>query len=113
MNDFLFVFRNDQSKMPVRSPEEMQALTKKWMDWIGSIAAQNKLTDRGNRLEFTGKVLRGGKVVTDGPYAEMKESLGGYSIVKANSLAEAAKLAEGCPVFEVGGSVEVREIGVM
>jgi hypothetical protein len=113
MKDFLFVFRNDPAVMLKRSPEEMQAITKKWMDWIGGIAAQNKLSDRGNRLESTGKVLRGNKVVTDGPYTELKETLGGYSLVKANSLQEAAKLAEGCPVFEVGGSVEVREISPM
>jgi hypothetical protein len=112
MKDFLFVFRNDLVG-PTGSPEEMQAITKKWMDWIGGIAAQNKLTDRGNRLSSTGKVVRPNNVITDGPYAEVKELIGGYTIVKANSIEEAAELASGCPILSIGGNVEVREISVM
>ncbi|MES1226190.1 MAG: YciI family protein, partial [Bacteroidota bacterium] len=95
------------------SPEEMQAMTKKWMDWIGGIAAQNKLVDRGNRLDGAGKVVRPNNVITDGPYSEIKELIGGYTLVKANSLEEAAALAKGCPILTIGGNVEVREISVM
>jgi len=113
MKDFLLVFRNDYSTMPKASPEEMQASTKRWMDWIGGIAAQNKLTDRGNRLVPAGKVLRAGNVITDGPYSEIKESLVGYSLVKANSLDEATELAKGCPILKIGGNVEVREISIL
>jgi hypothetical protein len=96
--------------MPKGSPEQMQASTKRWMDWIGGIAAQNKLSDRGNRLVPEGKILKGDNVITDGPYTEIKESIVGYSIVKAASLEEATELAKGCPVFLIGGTVEVREI---
>jgi len=113
MKDFLFVFRADYSNMRQGTPEEMQAMTKRWMDWIGGIAAQNKLADRGNRLVTTGKVVKTGNVVTDGPYMEIKESIGGYSIVKAASLDEAAEIAKGCPIYAQGGSVEVREIDIM
>src|SRR6185312_3556883 len=108
MKDFLFLFRMNGA--PTGSPDEMQAMTKRWMDWIGGIAAQNKLTDRGNRLYPSGKVLKPGNIITDGPYSEIKESIGGYSIVKADSLEEATELAKGCPGLTVGGSVEVREI---
>ena len=83
------------------------------MDWIGGIAAQNKLVDRGNRLFPSGKVVKPGNIITDGPYSEIKESIGGYSIVKADSLEEATELAKGCPALTVGGSVEVREIREM
>lgn len=110
MKDFLLLFRADYQNQPTGNPQEMQALTKKWMDWIGSIAAQNKLTDRGNRLENTGRVLKPGNVTTDGPFCEMKEIIGGYSIIKAASMDEAEKIAKGCPVFTIGGSVEVREV---
>ena len=110
MNDFLFLFRADYTEYAKRSPEEMQSMTKKWMDWIGNIAAQNKLADRGNRLETDGRVIRPGSIVTDGPYCEIKESLGGYIVVKAESLDAAAEIAKGCPVYSIGGSVEVREI---
>ena len=113
MKDFLFVFRTDLSQMANNSPEEMQATMKLWMDWIGGIAAQNKLVSRGERLMPAGKVLKPGNVITDGPYMEIKESIGGYSIVKAASLEEAAGLAKGCPVLAYGGCVEVREINPM
>jgi hypothetical protein len=111
MKDFLFLFRMNGA--PAGSPDEMQAMTKRWMDWIGGIAAQNKLTDRGNRLFSSGKVVKPGNVITDGPYTEIKESIGGYTIVKADSLEEATELAKGCPGLSVGASVEVREIREM
>jgi hypothetical protein len=113
MKDFLFVFRAEPNSSGNASPDEMQAMTKRWMDWIGGIAAQNKLADRGNRLFPSGKVVKPGNIITDGPYSEIKESIGGYSIVKANSLEEAAELAKGCPALSVGGTVEVREINQM
>ena len=113
MKDFLFVYRMEYNKTADRSPEEMQAVTKRWMDWIGGIAAQNKLADRGNRLDPNGKVVRPGNVITDGPYTEIKETLGGYSLVRANSIDEAIELAKGCPILSFGGNVEVREISVM
>ena len=99
--------------MPKASPEEMQASTKRWMDWIGGIAAQNKLTDRGNRLVPTGKVVNADNVIADGPYTEIKESIVGYSIVKAASIQDATELAKGCPILKIGGNVEVREISVL
>jgi len=99
--------------MPKASPEEMQATTQKWMNWVAGIAAQNKLADRGNRLVSSGKVLKSGGVITDGPYTEIKESILGYSLVKATSLEEATELANGCPVLSIGGNVEIREINVL
>ena len=113
MKDFLLAFRTDYTTMPKGSPEEMQASTKRWMDWIGGIAAQNKLTDRGNRLVPSGKVVKAGNVIADGPYTEIKESIVGYSIVKAASIEDATELAKGCPILKIGGNVEVREISVM
>ncbi|MBO9619395.1 MAG: transcription initiation protein [Niabella sp.] len=113
MKDFLFLYRADYSAYAKRSPEELQSITKKWMDWIGSIAAQNKLADPGNRLENGGRVVKPNNVVTDGPYCEIKESLGGYSLVRVDTIEEAVALAKGCPVYTIGGSVEVREISKM
>jgi hypothetical protein len=110
MKDFLFVFRNESGNVTALTPEERQALDKKWMDWIGGIAAQNKLKDVGNRLQREGKVVKPGNLVTDGPYTEIKEAVGGYTLVKASTLDEAAQLAHGCPILSVGGNVEVREI---
>lgn len=113
MKQFLLVYRADYNTLPKMSAEQAQANTQKWMSWIAGIAAQNKLQDRGNSLVSSGRVLdpRGG--VTDGPYTEIKESIMGYSIVKASSYEEVAELAGGCPVFAVGGSVEIREVNAM
>ena len=113
MNEFLLLFRTDYETMnslPMRSPEEMQANAKAWMEWIGGIAAQNKLVDQGNRLVPSGKVVKAGNVITDGPYTEIKECIVGYTIVKAASIEEATELVKGCPTLALGGSVEVREI---
>ncbi|MEP6676321.1 MAG: YciI family protein [Ferruginibacter sp.] len=111
MKEFLLIFRNDFSNNPsTRSPEEMQATMKKWMDWLGGVAAQNKLVSRGNSLHGGGKILKSGNVITDGPYVEIKEAVGGYSIIKADSIEEAVELSKGCPILESGGNVEVREI---
>lgn len=116
MKDFLLVYRTDENTMnslPNRSPEEMQTNEKRWMDWIGGIAAQNKLADPGNRLVPYGKVVRAGNVIADGPYTEIKECIVGYSIVKATSVEEAIELVKRCPVLAIGGNVEVREINVI
>jgi hypothetical protein len=110
MKEFLFVFRTDYKAVPKASPEEMQARTKKWQDWIGGIAAQNKLVQTGKRLSFDGKVVRANGVITDGPYTEIKETMGGYMFIKVETLEEAIELAKGCPILDVDGNVEIREI---
>jgi hypothetical protein len=95
----------------VASPEQIQIWMKQTMDWIGGIAAQNKFSG-GNGLPFEdSRVVRPNNVVTDGPYGEIKETIGGYIIVKANSVEEAVEFAKGCPVLQgEGNSVEVRKI---
>ncbi len=111
MNEFLFIFRrNEVSDEPIPSPEQLQAMMKPWQDWIGSIAAQNKLVSNGNRLSSEGRVVKSGNVITNGPYVEMKEAIGGYMIVRANSIDEATALTKDCPILNMGGNVEVRTI---
>jgi len=113
MKQFLLVYRADYKTYPKGSPEEMQAITQKWMNWVAGIAAQQKLADRGNRLVDSGKVLKSNGSVSDGPYTEIKESIMGYSLILANSLEEATELSNGCPVLSYGGSVEIREINAL
>ncbi len=81
-----------------------------WQDWLGNIAAQNKLVDMGNRLLDEGAVIKAGNEVVNGPYADIKEGIGGYTIIRAESLIEAIELAKGCPVTSIGGNVEVRQL---
>jgi hypothetical protein len=109
MKEFLLIFRRDfVTKEEQPSPEQIQKMMKPWQDWMGSLAAQNKLASSGNRLASDGRVVKSDKIVTDGPYVEIKEAIGGYIVVKANDLDEAAELAKGCPVLNIGGNVEVR-----
>ncbi|MDB5159163.1 MAG: transcription initiation protein [Mucilaginibacter sp.] len=110
MNDFLLIFRRDANFDLQLTPAQMQEVTKPWQDWMGSLAAQNKLADSGNRLATDGRVVKPGSIITDGPYVEVKESVGGYIVIRAASLDEAAELSKGCPILATGGNVEIRQI---
>lgn len=112
MTEFMMIFRNEYNPSFKPSPEQMQASIKQWQDWIGGIAAQGKFVST-NRLGFEGKTLKPNNVIADGPYAEVKEIVGGYILVKANDIDEAMKLAEGCPILNIGGHVEVRNVMTM
>ena len=111
MKEFMMIFRNEKSDAPKPSPEQMQAMVKQWQDWIGGIAAQGKFVST-NALGFEGKTVQANALVTDGPYAEVKEIVGGYIIVKADDLDAAVKLSYGCPTLAMGGKVEVRDVMV-
>jgi len=110
MNEFMLIFRH-QDGTKIASPEQMQIWMKQTMDWIGGIAAQNKFVE-GNGLPFAdARVVHHGNVVTNGPFGEIKETLGGYIIVKADSVEEAVEFAKGSPVLAGdGNTVEVRRL---
>lgn len=104
----MMIFRSEES-VEQPTPEQMQAQVKVWQDWIGGIAAQDKFVGT-NALGMEAKIVKANNVITDGPYMELKEMVGGYIIVKAENIDEAIKLSEGCPTLGYGGSVEVRDI---
>jgi hypothetical protein len=109
MKDFMFIFTNNPGK-PKATPEEMQANMQLWFSWIDKLKAKNIYVS-GEALMPGGKMIKGKKaVVTDGPFAESKEVVGGYFIVKANTLEEATELAKDCPDLPLDGKVEVREV---
>jgi hypothetical protein len=111
MNEFLLIFRRDETSTNNQpSPEQLQNMMKVWQNWMGSIAARDKLVSSGNRLAYDGKVVKPGGLVTDGPFVEIKEAIGGYIIIRAESLEEAADISKGCPILLAGGNVEVRMI---
>jgi len=113
MKEFMLIFIGEDPTGKQFSPDQMQAQMAKWMSWIDDLKSKGSYVD-GKPLTPAAKTVKGKKpVVTDGPFAESKEIVGGYFIVKANSLDEAAAIAKGCPDFELGGSVEVREVMVM
>ncbi len=110
MDEYLYLFRGGQDKRSKQSPEEMQAHMQKWGDWIKVLTEQGKFVG-GLPLEEAGKVVReNGDIITDGPFTEGKEVVGGYFIVKVSSEEEAIEISKDCPIFDHGGSVEVRKI---
>ncbi len=107
MKEFVLIFRHSNKSDSKPSPEQMQER----MNWLGSIAAQNKLADKGNTLSLTNaKIVKPDHVITDGPYTEIKEFISGYMVVKTETIEEALELAKGNPIFKMGGNVEVREV---
>jgi hypothetical protein len=108
--NFLFVYRNSSESYGSMSPEEMQQMLQKWQAWITEGIRQGWMLDAGDGLKKEGRVVNGKKVVSDGPFIEVKEIVGGFSIVQADTLDAAAELAKGCPIFLRGGSVEVRPL---
>ena len=110
MNEFVLIFRNDFQPEVKFSPDEMQAIMQQWQTWMGGMAAKGQLASSGNRLGGNGKTVRPASVVTNGPYAEIKEMVSGYIIVNADTIDDAAEIAGGCPILNVNGNVEVRNI---
>jgi hypothetical protein len=111
MSDFTFLYRGRDTNA---SPEQMQKTMEKWRAWFKQLGEQGHLKDIGHPLENSGKVVRGKqKSVTDGPFAEAKDVVGGFTLIQARDLEQATDLSKNCPILEVGGSVEVRPIQVL
>src|SRR5262245_37780963 len=92
------------------SPEEMQQVADTWMAWFNRLKEQGIAT-AGNPLEREGKIVgENGRIVSDGPFAESKETIGGYFLLKVNTLDEAVAIARDCPGLPYGIRVEVRPV---
>jgi hypothetical protein len=93
------------------SAEQLQRQIERYMNWIEKLRREGHFV-AGEPLAETGKVLSGknGSTVTDGPYTESKEEVGGYFIIRAKDLEAAIEFSKGCPIFANHGSVEVRPI---
>ena len=92
------------------SPEEMQSNMGKWMAWVDKLNQEGRYAS-GEALLPGGKLVSASNTVTDGPYTEGKELVGGYFVVNAKDMDEAVKIAqEGYPDFEYGGTVQVRPV---
>ena len=108
MSEFVFLYRGGSRD---GSPAEMQQVMQKWMAWFKELAEKGHVKDRGQPLEQAGKLVNGKrKTVTDGPFAEAKDVVGGYTLILAKDLDEAADLSKGCPILDFDGQVEVRPV---
>ncbi len=109
MASFMLVFRGGNHRND--SPEQMQQHMKKWMTWFEGLTRSGVYKGQGAPLEPGGKVVRGTRrAVSDGPYAEAKDLVGGYAIIEAKDLDAAVEYARDCPTFEKDGVVEVRPV---
>jgi hypothetical protein len=92
----------------------MQKTVQKWVAWFKELGANGYMKDPGHPLAASGKVVNGKqKTIHDGPFAEAKDVVGGYMVVEAKDLEHAVEISKGCPILEVGGSVEVRPIEII
>src|SRR5246127_1657337 len=108
MSEFVFLYRGGARD---GSPEQMQQTMQKWMAWLKQLGEKGHIKDQGQPLERTGKLVKGKqKTVTDGPFPEAKDIVGGYTLIGARDLDQAVELSKGCPILEVDGGVEVRPV---
>ncbi|MCW3090085.1 MAG: hypothetical protein JWP81_1154 [Ferruginibacter sp.] len=114
MKEYLFLFRGGDGSTLQKSSEAWQAHMQKWMSWMGGLAEQGSLVS-AQPLNTDGKQIMGTKkLVTDGPFMEGKEMVGGYLMCKASSYDDAVEIAKGCPILDFeDGKVEVRQIQEM
>lgn len=113
MNEYALIMRHEDGGK-LASPEQMQVWMQQTMEWIAGIASQGKFVG-GTGLPFDdARVVvakNGQRLVTNGPFGDIKETIGGFITVRAGSVEEAVEFARGCPVLQgEGNSVEVRKI---
>ena len=92
------------------SPEDMQRIVEKYLNWSQQLRDKNQHL-AGEELSSNGRVVtvKNGKVV-DGPFAETKESVGGFWLIEAENLEQAVQISRSCPHLDFKGEVEVREV---
>jgi len=111
LHEFLLVVHRDiTSTNPIPTADQMKEAMKPYQEWIGSIAAQNRLVEPPRRWDVDGRVIKHDKrtSVHSGPYHEGHVSIGGAFFIKAKDYDEAVEIAKGCPIIKYGAIVEVR-----
>ena len=112
MSDYLFLFVGGNATQEDLSPEEMQQHMQKWFTWIAALRDKG-IYKGGEPLEDGGLIVTSDQTVTDGPFPEAKEMVGGYIMISAESIQAASEIAKDCPVLNFGGRVEVRQVAVI
>jgi hypothetical protein len=107
-NDYLLLFRGGANPEDM-SPEQMRATMNNWMMWMKGLKKSKQLT-LGHPLQDAGRLLSGARGKNVAPFSDTPDSIGGYLLIKAKSQAEATKIAKGCPIFNNGGTVELRPV---
>ena len=112
MPNYMLLLHNDPADWKKMSPEEMQKAIQKFIAWRQKLDSHKILVGSAKLRDDAGKVIRGKDHmrVTDGPYSETKEVLGGYFTIAAANYAAAVEQCRDCPALEYGGTIELREV---
>jgi hypothetical protein len=110
MANFLFVYRHTTDNFRNLTPEQMQLQMQRWHKWMNEGLEKGWMVNVGDGLGKEGRVVNAQKVVTDGPFVEAKEIVGGFTIIQADTIDAAAEIAKSCPCLLIGGRVEVRPL---
>jgi hypothetical protein len=111
MSEFAFLFHGSHWAEPA---DVQRANLQRWAAWMKDLGERGLITNPGQPLEYAGKFVTGqAKVITDGPFAEAKDVISGFIVIKAADAAEAADIAKGCPILDAGGAVEVRPVRIL
>jgi hypothetical protein len=116
VSEFVLLFRASEAGAgaAMGTPERAQRAMAAWLSWVRELEATGHLAHPGQPLAMTGRVVRGpDKVVTDGPFVEIKDIVLGFMVIRARDAAEAEQLAMGCPMLAGDGSVEIRPVNTM
>ena len=106
----MLLFRDSDAYQPRQSPEDLQTLKQKMTHWVTDLSKKG-VHVASEPLERVGKQVSGAnKTITDGPFGEAKEIIGGCTIVQAKDIYEAIEIAKGCPILESNAIIEVRPI---
>ena len=114
MEKFMYLFRGgDNHAHNAANSEVAKKNMQAWMTWMGSLQQKGILV-AGEPLQPTGKQVNGSKkLVTDGPFIEAKEMVGGYLLINAKDINEAVEISKNCPILDIDGKIEVRPVQKM
>jgi hypothetical protein len=110
--EFMLLFRFNPAAMSAEASNDNHEEHNAWGAYIGGLAMQEKLVST-HQLGFDARQVYHDKAVGEGIYIAEDETLGGNMVIKAIDIDEAVEIAKGCPILQIGGSVEVREITPM
>jgi hypothetical protein len=116
MPNYMLLLHHNLNRPRPSSPDAILAVTKEYMAWADRLRAEGRHKAGQKLTDEPGKIIRpdGGRLsITDGPYAESKEVVGGFFVIGAKDYPEACEIAETCPHLKFGGRIEVRQVDEM
>jgi hypothetical protein len=112
MKEYMFIFIGTDYEGENFSPQLVEQQMGKWFAWVDELKSEDLYIEGRPLLNDAKRVAGSDQIISDGPFVETKELVGGYFIIKAKDWDHAMELTKGYPDYDYGGFVEVREIAV-